>query len=72
MRRLRWAVMSRPRAAIVSTAVSVAGWPSLTSPADATDASMPRATRRWRTRASAMGDRQVFPVQTMRISMAGV
>ncbi len=64
--------MSSPRAATVSTAVSVAGCPSLISPADDTVASTPSAATRWRRIASAIGDRQVFPVHTMRISMGGV
>jgi len=33
---------------------------------------MPSAATRWRSIASAIGDRQVFPVHTMRISMGGV
>jgi hypothetical protein len=49
----------------------VAGFPSKRSPADETTALTPAPSRRRLRSAAAIGDRQVFPVQTMRISIAG-
>src|SRR5439155_18942501 len=43
--------------------------PSCSRPAEVTEASTPRASRRWRSRTSAMGDRQMLPVQRKRTSM---
>jgi hypothetical protein len=40
-------------------------------PADDTTASTPASSRRRARSAAAIGDRQVFPVQTKRISMDG-
>src|SRR5438445_1969820 len=70
-RRERCPDVSSPRSAITARPWSVTGFPSKSRPADDTVALTPASSRRRPRRAAAIGERQVFPVQSMRISIGG-
>jgi hypothetical protein len=67
----RWSEMSKPRLAMTRTAFGSAGRPSNSRPADPTANFGATGTRRARSSASAIGERQMFPVQMNAMLMAG-
>ena len=70
--RLRWAERSSPRAAMAFTDPLAAGSPARHSPAEETSPGTPALARRWRSNASAIGDRHTLPVQRKTTSIRGL
>ena len=72
IRRLRWAERSSPRAAMAFTdplAARLAGAPQ---PGRGDLTRTPALARRWRSNASAIGDRHTLPVQRKTTSIRGL